>query len=121
VLRDPTTVGDQRGLLLGNLPPCQQPVSFNVGEILPAYNSSVTVNALRPAILSAIGSAPLVTSPRMRRASCGAAPGIHGEPCSPMVWVRFLPAVVRCVTMQETTELACRRAANPLTEPSQMV
>jgi hypothetical protein len=36
VPRDPATVGNQRGFLLGDLPPCQQPTSFNIREVLPA-------------------------------------------------------------------------------------
>ena len=36
VPRDPATVGDQRGLLFGDLPPGQQAASFDVGEVLPA-------------------------------------------------------------------------------------
>ena len=36
VPRDPAAIGDQRGLLLGELPPSQQSASFNIGEVFSA-------------------------------------------------------------------------------------
>jgi hypothetical protein len=45
--------------------------------------------------VSAIRSAPLTPVRRIRRTSCRAVSGVHGEPCLPMVYVRFLPSATR--------------------------